>query len=116
MVAAAEEERFTRIKHDARFPSHAIEYCLRQAGIGSGEIDHVVFHEKPLRKFERILASSVDGFPASFGLFRAALHGWLGEKLWVRGTIRSRVGFQGEPLYLEHHLSHAASAFIPSPF
>ena len=116
LVAAAEEERFTRHKHDAGFPAAAARYCLRQAGITARELDYVVFYEKPVVKLERILASVVDTFPGSFSLFHAAMRAWLPHKLWVPSIVRGALGYQGPILYGDHHLSHAASAFLVSPF
>ncbi len=117
IVAAAEEERFTRLKHDSSFPIHAVNYCLQEAGITPRELDRVVFYEKPLLKFERILSSYIDTFPASQTAFVRALNLWLGEKLWVRGLVKDRVrGYRGRISFSEHHLSHAASAFLVSPF
>jgi carbamoyltransferase len=116
LVAAAEEERFTRRKHDAGFPLHAARYCLAAGGIEPDEVDYVVFYEKPLLKFERILASAVATFPRSRAVFVRAMTSWLGEKLWVRSHIRRKLGYGGPVLFGEHHLSHAASAFFPSPF
>jgi carbamoyltransferase len=116
IIAAAEEERFSRTKHDSDFPTRAVEYCLSEGGITADELDHVVFYEKPLLKFERIAASYAATFPHSRAVFVRAMQNWLGEKLWVRGQIRSKVGHRGPVLFGEHHLSHAASAYYPSPF
>ena len=115
IVAAAEEERFTRRKHDASFPVHAIEYCLAEAGIGPERIDHVVFYEKPLLKFERILSSYLETFPHSHTAFVRAMGIWLKDKIWTRDAIRQHLP-KGELSFGEHHLSHAASAFLVSPF
>ena len=116
IVAAAEEERFSRKKHDSGFPDHAVRYCLEAGGITADELDYVVFYEKPMLKFERIAASYAATFPRSRGVFVRAMRSWLGEKLWVRGHIRRRLGFGGPILFGEHHLSHAASAYFPSPY
>jgi carbamoyltransferase len=116
IVAAAEEERFTRRKHDAAFPTRAAAYCLAQAGIAPGELDRVVFYEKPLLKFERIVAGAAATWPRSHALFLAAMETWLSEKLWVKDAIGRGLGRRGAILFGEHHLSHAASAFYPSPF
>ena len=117
LVAAAEEERFSRIKHDSRFPLHAINFCLEMAGISGRELDYVVFYEKPFLKFERILMTSLSGYPRAVNFFREAMSAWLGEKLWVKNTIRERFGIDYKRiLFSEHHISHAASAFYPSPF
>lgn len=116
IVAAAEEERFTRRKHDASLPVEATAYCLEEADIDVEDVDHVVFYEKPLLKFERLLASCVATFPRSRRVFVEAMQTWIADKLWTRGQIRSQLGYRGPVLYGEHHLSHAASAFFPSPF
>lgn len=116
IVAAAEEERFSRIKHDSRFPLRAIDYCLREAGIQPNEIDHVAFYEKPLLKFERILSSYLETFPASRRAFVEAMKTWLGDKLWTRSLIRQKLRYRKDIVFGEHHLSHASSAFLVSPF
>src|SRR5215471_14603134 len=117
LVAAAEEERFTRKKHDFDFPERAIRFCLRQSGLAADDLDYVVFFEKPLVKFDRILTTALGTFPRSWRLFRDAMQTWLGDKLWVRSTIQQRVGVPASKiLFSEHHLSHAASAFLCSPF
>jgi len=117
LVAAAEEERFTRKKHDFDFPERAIRFCLRQGGLAADDLDYVVFFEKPLVKFDRILTTTLGTFPRSWRLFRDAMQTWLGDKLWVRSTIQQRVGVPASKiLFSEHHLSHAASAFLCSPF
>lgn len=117
LVAAAEEERFSRIKHDNGFPHHAIDFCLQQAGIVPEDLDYVVFYEKPLLKFERILLTALATFPKSFGTFREASIAWLNEKLWVKGTILDKLNLPPDRLlFVEHHLSHAASAFFCSPY
>lgn len=118
IVAAAQEERFTRIKHDAAFPRQAVQYCLREAGLRTEDLDHVVFYEKPFLKFERLLETYLGVAPAGLRSFQAAMPGWVREKLRL-GSELSR-GLEGRYrrrfLYLEHHESHAASAFYPSPF
>jgi carbamoyltransferase len=117
LVAAAEEERFTRKKHDYDFPLNAIGFCLRQGGLTADELDYVVFFEKPLVKFDRILTTALGTFPRSWRVFRDAMQTWLADKLWVRTTIQQRVGVPARKvLFSEHHLSHAASAFLCSPF
>ena len=116
IVAAASEERFTRKKHDAGFPEHSIRYVLGAGGIGVGDIDYVGFYDKPLLKFERILTTYVATFPKSFSSFRKAIPLWLKDKLWVPNTIRKTLDYDGEILFAEHHMSHAASAFLVSPF
>jgi carbamoyltransferase len=115
--AAAEEERFSRKKHDYDFPQHAIDFCLRTGGITAGDLDYVVFFEKPFVKFERLLLTSLQTFPRSYQVFREAMVSWLGEKLWVKHLIQKRLGVPvSKILFSEHHLSHAASAFLCSPF
>ncbi len=117
LVAAAEEERFTRKKHDSDFPAMAVEFCLRRAGITAAELDYVVFYEKPFIKFERILLTSMQTFPRSTALFREAMKNWLTDKLWVKGVIKQKLAISDSKiLFSEHHLSHAASAFLCSPF
>ncbi|MDQ3798606.1 MAG: carbamoyltransferase [Acidobacteriota bacterium] len=116
IVAAAQEERFTRRKHDARFPSSAIEFCLRRARIEMQEVDFVVYYEKPLTKFERLLETYIDYAPGGLRSFVKAMPVWLKEKLWTREEIRKNLDFEGQILFAEHHESHAASAFFPSPF
>jgi carbamoyltransferase len=117
IVAAAQEERFTRKKHDASFPARAVEYCLREAGIGVKELDVVGFYEKPLVKFDRLLETYAAGAPRGWKSYLMAMPLWLSEKLWLSDDIRERLeGYQGQVLFGEHHESHAASAFYPSPF
>lgn len=118
IVAAVQEERFTRRKHDASFPVHAIRYCLERAG---GPTDAVVFYEKPLRKFERILRTAAETAPFGFRAFASAMPSWLREKLWLPLTIESHfaeLGLEvaGKIFFASHHGAHAASAFYPSPF
>lgn len=117
LVAAAEEERFTRKKHDYNFPDHAIDFCLEQAGITAKELDYVVFYEKPLLKFERILLSTLQTFPQSWGVFRESMIAWFNDKLWVKGRILTKLDIPDEKLlFVEHHLSHAASSFFCAPY
>jgi carbamoyltransferase len=118
IVAAAQEERFTRRKHDARFPMHAAQYCLREAGLAPGELDYAAFYEKPLVKFERLLETYLAGAPVGLASFRMAMTVWLKEKLFLRRAIRQGLGAAPRRplLFLDHHESHAASAFFPSPF
>jgi carbamoyltransferase len=117
VVAAAEEERFSRRKHDSGFPEHAVAFCLRTAGITAQELDFVVFYEKPLLKFERILLTGLGSFPRSWSGFTEAMVTWLTEKLWIKELIRSKVGVPAERiLFTEHHMAHAASAFFCSPW
>lgn len=117
LVAAAQEERFTRIKNDPGFPRQAIDFCLDFAGISGEELDYVVFYEKPFPKFERILRTSIQTFPRSWAFFREAMITWLSDRLWVKNIIRERIGIDyNKILFSEHHLSHAASSFYASPF
>jgi len=117
LVAAAEEERFTRIKHDFSFPEKAIDFCLRNEGLCGKDLDYVVFYEKPFHKFERILMTIFQSFPRSWKVFTEAMLAWLGDKLWLKNLIKTKVGVdENKILFSEHHLSHAASAFYASPF
>jgi carbamoyltransferase len=116
VVAAAQEERFTRKRHDASFPERAAAYCLRAGGVGPEGPDLVAFYDKPLLKFERLLRTQLALAPRGFGAFSASLPAWAGGKLWTKELIREKLGYDGEILFPEHHESHAASAFYPSPF
>ena len=123
IVAAAQEERFTRRKNDAGYPQNAIDYCLRQAGITADQVDRVVFYDKPFLKFERLLETYVAVAPRGFRSFAMALPLWVKEKLFQKDLLRRRlkaaapnVDWQNRLLFAEHHQSHAASAFYPSPF
>ncbi len=116
IIAAAQEERFTRKKHDFSFPQHAIRYCLQEGGIDAARLDYVVFYDKPLVKFERILETYLATAPRGLRSFLMALPLWLREKLWIPSHIREELGYEGPLLFTEHHESHAASAFYPSPF
>lgn len=116
VVAAAQEERFTRKKHDHRYPARAVEFCLKHAGITAKELDYVAFYDKPLLKFERLLETYLDYAPRGLRSFLMAMPLWLREKLWIREQVSKETGFEGKVLFTEHHESHAASAFFPSPF
>jgi len=117
LVAAAEEERFTRKKHDYDFPINAIEFCLRQGQINSEDLDLVVFFEKPFLKFERILRSAMQTFPGSRGVFQESMITWLTDKLWIKALIRQKLKIsEKKVVFSDHHLSHAASAFFCSPY
>jgi carbamoyltransferase len=117
IVAAAQEERFTRKKHDAGFPSKAVEYCLREAGTTTAQLDLVGFYEKPLVKFSRLLETYIACAPRGLKSYLMALPLWLTDKLWMSDDIREHLeGYEGEILFGEHHESHAGSAFYPSPF
>lgn len=116
IVAAAQEERFTRKKHDESFPAHAAAYCLREAGIGIDAVDAIGFYEKPLVKFGRLLESYLAVAPRGLGSYLTAMPIWLGDKLWMVDNIRRALGTEKPVLFGDHHESHAASAFYPSPF
>jgi carbamoyltransferase len=117
IVAAAQEERFTRVKHDHRFPIHAVESCLAEAGMKPEQLDFVGFYDKPVLKFERLLETYLSFAPAGFRSFASAMPLWLNEKLHLPRSIRKHVrGFKRGIVFAEHHESHAASAFYPSPF
>src|SRR5215813_10300694 len=133
IVAAAQEERFTRKKHDHNFPVNASRYCLSEAGLTAGELDYVAFYDKPLLKFDRLLETYLDYSPAGFSSFLKAMPLWMREKLWMPDLIRTELAkteededersakkrgkkFTWKLLFGDHHESHAASAFYPSPF
>ena len=116
ILAAAQEERFTRKKHDHRFPAEAMDFCLQQAGIPGEEVDLVAFYDKPLLKFERLLETYLDYAPQGIRSFLMAMPLWLREKLWIREQTAKNANYKGKVLFTEHHESHAASAFFPSPF
>jgi carbamoyltransferase len=117
LIAAAEEERFSRIKHDSNFPRNAIRFCLDTAKITGRDLDYVVFFEKPFRKLDRILSSVLQTYPRSWKVFRESIIGWVLDKLWVASTLQAELEIDRERvLFSEHHLSHAASAFLCSPF
>lgn len=116
IIAAAQEERFSRIKHDLDFPRKAIEYCLKEAGITMAEIDYVGFYDKPILKFERILETYLTYAPRGIRSFIQAMPLWLKQKLHIREILTKELEFSGEIIFPEHHESHAAAAFFPSPF
>ena len=117
LIAAAEEERFSRKKHDYEFPRSAIDFCLRTGGIRAEDLDYVVFFEKPFVKFERLILTSMQMFPRSRRVFREAMIAWLGDKLWIKYLIQKTLELSPEKiLFSEHHLSHAASSFFCSPY
>lgn len=116
ILAAAQEERFTRKKHDPRFPKNAIEYCLDEAGISIEDLNYVVFYDKPFLTFERLLMSYLAVAPKGLRSWLEAMPLWLGQKLYISKVIKKETGYDGEVLYTEHHEAHAASAFYPSPF
>lgn len=123
IVAAAQEERFTRRKHDSGFPGNAVNYCLQEAGIRLADADYVVFYDKPFLKFERLLETYLAFAPRGFRSFRMAVPIWLQEKLFLKSLLKEELSrwapdydWEKRLLFSEHHLSHAASAFFPSPF
>jgi carbamoyltransferase len=116
IFAAAQEERFTRKKHDPRFPKNSIRYCLEEAGITSKDLDHVVFYDKPFLTFERLLMSYLTVAPKGLRSWLEAMPLWLGQKLHIPKVIQREIGYEGDILFTEHHEAHAASAFYPSPF
>ena len=117
LVAAAQEERFSRIKNDPSFPKLAIEFCLKQAGLKAAELDYVVLHEKPLLKLERFLTSALRYWPDATSLFQQGAISWMKQKLWIRSRIMEELGVgRAKLLFVEHHMAHAASAFFCSPF
>ncbi|MDY6951001.1 MAG: carbamoyltransferase [Thermodesulfobacteriota bacterium] len=116
IVAAAQEERFSRKKHDPRFPRSAIAYCLKEAGTSAEDLDYVVFYDKPFLTFERLLMSYLTVAPKGLRSWLEAMPLWLGQKLHIGKVIRKEMGYEGDVLFTEHHEAHAASAFYPSPF
>jgi len=116
IIAAAQEERFTRKKHDASFPKQAVEYCLRESGLNVNELDYVTFYEKPFLKFDRILHTYLTYAPVGLRSFLMAIPLWIRERIWMKELIRRELGCVCKVLFPEHHESHAASAFFPSPF
>lgn len=116
ILAAVQEERFTRKKHDPAFPKNAIRWCLEKGDLGGADLDIVTFYDKPFLKFERLLASYLAYAPLGFRSFVKSMPKWLKQQLWVKELIRKELGFEGEILFPEHHESHAASAFFPSPY
>lgn len=123
IVAAAQEERFTRKKHDAGFPRQALDYCLQEAGITLADVDYIAFYDKPFLKFERLLETYVAFAPRGFASFRKAIPVWLREKLFLKDLLIKELkanapdyDWDSRLRFSEHHLSHAASAFFPSPF
>ncbi len=116
VLAAAQEERFTRKKHDFSFPTRAIDFCLKQGGISAAELDVVAFYDKPFLKFERILETYLAYAPHGILSFLQAMPLWIKQKLWMKDYIQEELDFKGKVIFPEHHQSHAASAFFPSPF
>ncbi len=116
IVGAAQEERFSRKKHDPRFPTRAIKYCLKEGGISVQDLDYVVFYDKPILTFDRLLMSYISVAPKGLRSWLEAIPLWLGKKLHVPKVIHKEIGYEKDVLFTEHHESHAASAFYPSPF
>jgi len=116
LIAAAQEERFTRKKHDLSYPAGAIEYCLSYAGLEAKDLDYVVFYEKPLIKFERILETYLEFAPRGIASFVKAIPLWVKKKLWMKDYLARELGFEGTILFTDHHEAHVSSAFFPSPF
>ncbi len=116
IVAAAEEERFTRKKHDISFPINAVKYCLESQKITIKDVGHIGFYEKPFLKFERILSQHLEYFPLSLKTFISSMPSWINQKLRVVRTIRKKLKYNGDVLFIQHHMTHAASAFLASPF
>src|SRR4051812_45472208 len=117
IVAAAQEERFSRRKHDPDFPAQAVAYCLREAGLTAADLDYVAFYDKPLAKFDRLLETYLAFAPRGFVSFCHAMPVWLKEKLFLRRALRRHFpDRRSRLLFLDHHESHAAGAFLPSPF
>ena len=114
IIAAAQEERFTRKKHDPSFPSRAIEFCLKDAGIKVDGLELVAFYDKPFIKFERLLESYLAYAPKGITSFIKAMPVWLKQKLWTKELLKKDLGYKGDVIFPEHHESHAASAFFPS--
>ncbi len=116
IVAAAQEERFTRKKHDHSFPSNAIKFCFESEKISKSQLDYIAFYDKPFIKFERILETYLAYAPLGIRSFLKAIPLWIKKKLWIKDLIRKEIGFNGKIIFPEHHESHAASAFFPSPY
>jgi carbamoyltransferase len=116
IIAAAEEERFTRKKHDTSFPINAIKYCLNSQDIDINDIDYIGFYEKPLLKFERVLSQHLEMFPLSLKTFLSSIPSWINQKLRIMKVIRKELKYKKNVFFIEHHLAHAASSFLVSPF
>ena len=116
LIAAAEEERFTRKKHDSSFPINAVKYCLKEANLSINDIDYICFYEKPFLKFERLLYQHIQMFPYSLPTFIKSLPAWINEKLRVPKIIRKKLKYRGNVIFVDHHMAHAASSFLVSPF
>ena len=116
IIAAVQEERFTRKKNDQNFPSNAIKYCLNKAKINASELQIISFYNKPFLKFERILETYLSYAPKGLSSFLKTIPLWIKKKLWIKGLIKDELNYNGKIIFPEHHLSHAASAFYASPF
>ena len=116
ILFAIQEERFTRIKHDQSFPMNAIKACLNGAKVSIGDIDCITYYEDPKKKFSRLIKTYISEIPKGYKSFLRAMRLWVSGKLWIKKIIRKRLGFKGEIIFVNHHRSHAASAFYPSPF
>ncbi len=116
LLAAAQEERFTRKKHDQNFPGNAVQFCLDYAKLQPEGLDYVVFYDKPFTKFDRILQTYIATFPSGLFSFLKAMPVWIKEKIWIRQLVKNQLPYDGKVLFTEHHISHAASAFLVSPF
>ena len=117
LVAAAEEERFSRVKHDSGFPQLAIDFALKTGGITLDDVDYVVFYEKPFVKFERMLLTAMATFPKSGPVFRESMQRWISDKLWIKSMMSRRMKVpRSKLLFADHHMSHAAASFYTSPF
>jgi len=116
VIAAAQEERFTRVKHDTSFPLNASKWCMESAGITIDDVDYVAFYEKPFRKFERVLYQHLESFPWSWRMFCGSMPSWLNEKLRMPRILRKKLRYRGEVFFIDHHMCHAASSFLASPF
>ncbi|MFP4191695.1 MAG: carbamoyltransferase N-terminal domain-containing protein, partial [Candidatus Hydrogenedentota bacterium] len=116
IIAAAQEERFSRKKHDPGFPHGAVKYCLEAGGIAINDVDYLVFYDKPFVKFERLLMTYLATVPKGLRSFYQRMPFWLKKKLFMRHTVRRELRYEGEVLFTAHHQAHAASAFLPSPY
>ncbi|NCN87704.1 MAG: hypothetical protein GW941_02295, partial [Candidatus Pacebacteria bacterium] len=116
IIVAASEERFTRVKHDNSFPKKAIEFCLDRLGISANEIDVISFYEKPFVKFERIISQYIENFPKSYNQFISTVGPWFSTRLEIKKTLEKELNYFGQVHFVDHHLSHSASAFYLAPF
>ena len=117
LVAAAEEERFSRVKHDSGFPGLAIDFVLSRGGVTIHDVDYIVFYEKPFVKFERMLLTAMATFPKSAAVFRESMQRWISDKLWIKSMMSKKLGVpRSKFLFADHHMSHAAASYFTSPF